>query len=207
VSSQNTYVGFAAGGNTTTGGYNTCVGMFAGYNNITGNSNVFIGRNAGLNETGSNRLYIDNIGSSNPLIWGDFQNQRLVIAGNDTDNANDRTFFVDGDAGGNTGWYNDSDERLKKNIMSIPDALQKVQQLRGVNFEWRDTENHECGQQMGFVAQEAVEIIPEVVSGKEGHYAMQYGPITALLVEAVKELSEENRELREEIEAIRAGIR
>ena len=36
---------------------------------------------------------------------------------------------------------------------------------------------------------------------------MQYGPITALLVEAVKELSEENRELREEIEAIKAEIR
>jgi hypothetical protein len=60
---------------------------------------------------------------------------------------------------------------------------------------------------MGFIAQEAVEVIPEVVSGEDGHYAKQYGPGTALLVEAIKESSEENRELREEIEAIKAEIR
>ena len=40
---------------------------------------------------------------------------------------------------------------------------------------------------MGFVAQEAVKVIPEVVIGEDGHYAMQYGPITALLVEGLKQ--------------------
>jgi hypothetical protein len=186
----NTLVGRYAGANNTTGSTNVHVGYASGYNNITGGGNVFIGNNAGYNETGSNRLYIDNSNTSSPLLWGDFTNNRLVINGNDSDNTNNRTFFANGQAGGTTAWYNDSDERLKKNINSIPEALQKVRQLRGVNFEWKDQEHHEPGQKMGFVAQEAVEVIPEVVSGEDGHYAMQYGPITALLVEAMKEQQE-----------------
>ncbi len=186
----NTFVGRYAGLNNTTGGSNVSLGYASGYNNITGVGNVFIGIFAGYNETGSNRLYIDNSNTSSPLLWGDFSNNRLVINGNDSDNTNNRTFFANGQAGGTTAWYNDSDERLKKNIDSIPEALQKVRQLRGVNFEWKDQEHHEPGQKMGFVAQEAVEVIPEVVSGEDGHYAMQYGPITALLVEAMKEQQE-----------------
>ncbi|VAX14907.1 Phage tail fibers, partial [hydrothermal vent metagenome] len=49
-----------------------------------------------------------------------------------------RTFFVTGDAGGTTSWYNDSDKRLKKNIKTIPNALDKVKELRGVNYKWRN---------------------------------------------------------------------
>jgi hypothetical protein len=183
----NTFVGRYAGLNNTTGSTNVYVGYVSGYNNITGGGNVFIGNYAGYSETGSNRLYIDNSNTSSPLLWGDFSNNRLVINGNESDNTNNRTFFANGQAGGTTAWYNDSDEQLKKNINSIPEALRKVRQLRGVNFEWKKKEHHEPGQKMGFIAQEAVEVIPEVVSGEDGHYAMQYGPVTALLVEAMKE--------------------
>jgi hypothetical protein len=211
---DNTFLGSWAGYANTTGENNTFVGLGAGRYNTTGSNSTFIGYMAGFNETGSSKLYIDNSSTSSPLIWGDFENNRLVVNGNATNNTFNRTFFSNGSAGGTTAWQNDSDEDLKKNINTIPDALQKVQQLRGVNFEWKDAERHEPGRQMGFIAQEAVGIIPEVVLGQEGHYAMQYGPITALLVEAVKELSEENRELwqenkemRGEIETIKAEIR
>jgi hypothetical protein len=183
----NTFAGLGAGQSNTTGANNTFVGAEAGLTNETGTGNVFIGKSAGLNETNSNRLYIDNSNTDSPLIWGNFSWRELVINGNYSHNMSNRTFFVNGSAGGTTGWFNDSDERLKRNIESIPDALQKVRQLRGVNFEWIDTESYDSGRQMGFVAQEAVQVIPEVVSGEDGHYAMQYGPITALLVEAVKE--------------------
>ena len=111
----------------------------------------------------------------------------MVINGNDSLNTGSRTFFVNGTAGGLYAWYNDSDRDLKKNISPIPDALKKVKQLQGVNFDWKETDRYESGRQMGFIAQEAVEVIPEVVSGEDGHYAMQYGPVTALLVEALKE--------------------
>ena len=59
--------------------------------------------------------------------------------------------------------------------------------LRGVELEWIDTDTHLEGKQIGFIAQEAISVIPEVVEGAEGHYSMTYSPITALLVEAMKE--------------------
>jgi hypothetical protein len=46
---------------------------------------------------------------------------------------------------------------------------------------------NESGLQMDFVAQEALKVIPEVVKGSEGSYSMQYTPVSALLVEAIKE--------------------
>jgi hypothetical protein len=202
----NTFLGRWAGGSHTSGSSNTFLGASAGGYNITGERNVFVGRYAGYNETASDRLYIDSSDTSRPLIWGDFGANRVVINGNDTDNTNNRTLFVNGSAGGLGAWNNDSDVSLKKNIAPIPDALQKVQQLRGVNFEWKDAEARGDGQQMGFVAQEAVDIIPEVVSGDDGHYAMQYAPITALLVEAVKEQQNIIDEQLKRIEALESQV-
>ena len=109
-----------------------------------------------------------------------------------------RKLSVNGDAGGTTAWYNDSDERLKKNIVTIPDALDRVQQLRGVTFEWKDTKAHPTGNQMGFIAQEAKKIIPEVVSQVGEYYSMQYAPITALLTEAIKEQQVQIKALKAE---------
>lgn len=114
--------------------------------------------------------------------------------------------FVAGDAGGNGPWFNDSDVRLKKNIHTIENPLDKVSKLRGVNFEWKYTKNHEDGKQIGFIAQESLEIIPEVVSKKDEYYSMQYAPITALLVEAVKELNRENSLVKAENEMLKEKL-
>ena len=103
-----------------------------------------------------------------------------------------RKFYVNGNAGGTTSWLSDSDIRLKKDIITIENALIRVEKLRGVQFEWKDTASHPEGKQIGFIAQEAQEIIPEVVDEKGEHLSMQYAPITALLVEAIKELKAKN---------------
>jgi len=76
---------------------------------------------------------------------------------------------------------------MKKNIETISGALEKVTVLRGVTFEWKDENTLEKGRKMGFIAQEAEPFIPEVVNPSEEGYSMQYAPITALLVEAIKE--------------------
>ena len=115
-----------------------------------------------------------------------------------------RKLFVSGDAGGTTAWSNDSDVRLKTNVGTIQGALGKVVQLRGVEFEWIDAENHPKGKQLGFIAQEAKEIIPEVVTEAGGYLGMQYGPINALLVEAIKELKAENDALKARLDT--AGL-
>ena len=79
--SYNTFVGAQAGMDAdSTGSYNTFLGSAAGYNNL-GNSSVFIGYQAGLNEAGSDKLYIDNSNTASPLIYGEFDNDILVING------------------------------------------------------------------------------------------------------------------------------
>jgi hypothetical protein len=77
---NNTFLGDGAGGNNISGGENVYLGRIAGYMNETGSNNVFIGRSAGYNETGSNKLYISNSGT-NPLLYGEFDNQLLRING------------------------------------------------------------------------------------------------------------------------------
>jgi hypothetical protein len=93
--SNNTIVGFNAGfkgsSNTILGYYagyyidgsnNTFLGNSAGFTNTSGNQNVFLGNRAGFYETGSNKLYIANSDTTTPLIYGEFDNQRLVVNGN-----------------------------------------------------------------------------------------------------------------------------
>ncbi len=77
----NTFLGQAAGYSITSGDDNLALGMNAGYSNSTGNSNIFIGHDAGYNETGSNKLYIDNTNTANPLIYGDFSTDSLAVNG------------------------------------------------------------------------------------------------------------------------------
>jgi phage baseplate assembly protein gpV len=205
---HNVGIGFETNGNNQEGSYNTMIGYQAGCGGVLHDKsgNVFIGYSAGYNETGDNRLYIENSSSSIPLIWGDFTNNRIVINGNSGHNTNNRTFFSNGSAGGTTTWSNDSDIRLKKNISTISSALDKVIHLHGVNYEWKETENHAEGLQMGFIAQEVKEIIPEVVDSNGDYYSMQYAPITALLVEAIKEQQQQMEKQQQQIEELKQQI-
>lgn len=67
--------------NNTIGQWNTVVGINALGNNIEGSYNVAIGAFAGFNETGSNKLYIENSDSNEPLIYGEFDNDYLKVNG------------------------------------------------------------------------------------------------------------------------------
>lgn len=97
--------------------------------------------------------------------------------------------YVSGTAYANAYYYG-SDERLKKNISIIPNALDKVLKLEGVFFEWKDKEKEE-GVNLGFIAQDVEEIFPEVVSTDEetGLKSLAYGNLVAPIIEAIKELA------------------
>lgn len=91
-----------------------------------------------------------------------------------------------------------SDERLKENINTIPNALKKVTQLRGVEYTRKDTQ--EKG--VGVIAQEIEKVLPEVVvtnSDKEGTKSVAYGNIVGLLIEAIKDLQAEVEELKSNV--------
>ena len=86
---------------------------------------------------------------------------------------------------------NTSDERLKTNIITLTGALDKVNQLRGVTYNW--TENPNGDARIGFIAQEVNAVVPELTftnpNSPENYMGVHYDNVTALLVEAVKELS------------------
>lgn len=92
-----------------------------------------------------------------------------------------------------------SDFRLKSNISTIIDPLSKVMSLRGVTFNWKDAGDHQNKKSIGLVAQEAVKVVPELVNKGSKYYSINYAPLTALLIEAIKELKKENDELKDEL--------
>ena len=99
-----------------------------------------------------------------------------------------------------------SDVRYKKNIEPIVDALDKVKQLKGITYDWKD-ETNDPSRQMGFIAQDVEEIFPELVkTNGQGYKSMNYSKLVSVLVESVKELDEENQELDEENQSLEDRI-
>jgi len=90
-----------------------------------------------------------------------------------------------------------SDARVKDEIETIPNALDKVNKLRGVTFK-RTDEGSTDKRMMGVIAQEVLDVIPEVVNQREsdGHYSVSYGNMVGILIEAVKELKAEIEECK-----------
>jgi len=121
----------------------------------------------------------------------------LVIKGNDGGSGITACTFDMSAAGKAT--FNDdvvafSDERLKSNIETIPNALDKVLGMRGVNFE---KNGHKS---MGVIAQEVQKIIPEVVSTEmkdgEEYLGVAYPNMVGVLIEAIKDLQNQVNELK-----------
>jgi hypothetical protein len=89
--------------------------------------------------------------------------------------------------------FSTSDERMKTNIVTISNALEKVASLRGVEFTWDETmkEHHGYeGQDTGVIAQDVMKVLPEVVQVRDnGYMAVKYEKMIGLLIEAIKELN------------------
>ena len=112
------------------------------------------------------------------------------------------------DASGDITAFYTSDERLKKDIETITGALEKVKQIRGITYRKIDnlegnqpsniTTTHPSGtfpgrdKYAGVIAQEVIEVLPEVVIKRPdeegGMYAVEYDKMVSILIEAIKEL-------------------
>jgi hypothetical protein len=83
-----------------------------------------------------------------------------------------------------------SDIRHKNNIQLIDNALDKVNALNGVTWEWNDDvdEVTKTTPKTGLIAQDVLDVLPEVVKIREnGFLALDYSKMVGLLVEAIKE--------------------
>ena len=90
-----------------------------------------------------------------------------------------------------------SDERLKKNVAPITNALSDVTQLEGVSFDWKDTGTRGHG----FIAQQVEPILPDVVQTDEetGIKSINYVGMIGHLVEAIKEQQKQIDALKEQL--------
>lgn len=120
---------------------------------------------------------------------------------------------------GGGSWSASSDFRIKKNIKPISNALEKIMQLSGVNFEWINPEDHnnQTGIQGGFIAQDVEKVFPNWISetnptekdktltggGKVKSITLPF-EYDALMVEAIKEQQQEIEQLKQEIQTLKA---
>jgi len=122
-------------------------------------------------DDGTSAQWIESSPSSHPLAYDEGTN----------------TYTLDGNLSVNGDVNSTSDKNLKTNISTITSSVDKVSELRGVNFEWKDSGK----KSLGVIAQEIEEVLPELVNEtKEGNKTVQYGNMVGLLIEAVKELNE-----------------
>ena len=95
--------------------------------------------------------------------------------------------------------YTSSDSRLKENIKTIINPLDKVTALRGVTFDWKNSNSSS----LGLIAQEVENIFPEIVStDDEGFKSIQYSSLVAPLIEAVKEQQKQISSLESRIQKL-----
>ncbi|NVO08398.1 MAG: tail fiber domain-containing protein [Bacteroidales bacterium] len=226
--SYNTFIGYWAGGSNVNGEKDTYLGWRAGQGS-SGSNNVFLGYQAGEGNTGgsnvligyqagyytgnkSNALYIANSSTATPLIGGDFSTARVGI------NRMPTTYTLEV---GGTIWANGStisagastwsDSRFKTNIVTLTNALFNVCNLRGVTYDWdntnKNTSNFPKGKQIGVIAQEVEKIFPElVITGDDGYKSVAYEKMSAIFIEAFKEQQLQIKNQQTEIETLKAEI-
>ncbi len=105
-----------------------------------------------------------------------------------------------------------SDRRFKKNVKSIDNALVKTKQLNGYTYNWNKLAQRQKGvtsddEQIGVLAQELEKVFPQLVkTDEDGFKAVNYTALTAVLIEAIKDLSTEVESLKEENTELKAGL-
>jgi len=219
--SENLFVG----GNVTGGGAGAFTGNVSGVDgtftgNVSGVDGTFTGNVSGVdgtftgdgsfasgsvtitsnNVTASNfngvATRADNVtGSGNRILFNNSSNSTTTSSNLEFNDSNG-----DLTVGGDIIAFSASDIRLKSNITSIADAVNKVKSLRGVTFEWNENSAHE-GSDTGVIAQEVDALgLPGLIQERQnGDLAVQYHKLVPLLIEAVKELSDKVEELEQKL--------
>jgi hypothetical protein len=204
---SNTAEGYEALYLNTAGYENTAVGQWALYNNTSGSENTAVGY-ASLSDlqTGEDLTCIGYecdddadglfnataigahavISESNSLILGGTGEFAVKVGIGTSTPSNILTIARGAGHPVSDSWETYSSRRWKTNIQTLPDALTKVEQLRGVSYDRKDNGKRE----IGVIAEEVGAVVPEVVSwetnGKDAS-GVDYSRLTAVLIEAVKQ--------------------
>jgi len=203
---NNSFFGSRAGYSNTLGNSNSFFGWRAGLHNtknIEGDNNVFLGHHAGYYEKGSNKLYISISDTSTPLIYGEFDNQYLLINGSLSVQKNigigitDPSHLIELSGGAysdGTSWVNASSKEVKDDIndLSVSAALETLERLNPVTFKYKqDLEKTK----VGFIAED----VPELVATKD-RKGLSSMDIVAVLTKVVQEQQKMTLELQKTVQ-------
>ena len=197
-------------GNTTIGGTLNVTNDITSSGGIFGNIRVGVTNDNEI-DTSTGNLTLDSSGgkvhiTDNCEIDGDCDIDGQLDVKNSTNSTSKTTgaLIVAGGVGinndlfvgGDITAFASSDERLKDNITSIRNPLARVLSIRGVTYTWKEEATH-SGDDIGVIAQELELLgLPGMTQTRpDGYKAVRYERLTALLVEAVKELSGKVSEL------------
>ena len=171
---------------------------------VANSGNAYLAINANLGGGGT-----DNAG----LLLQEHQNDMWTIR--NEGNSSNRLAILDEQfddgvimAQGGTGFSDVSDERVKTNLVTIADAVDKVNSLRAVNFKWKyGSEDRRTKNNVGIIAQDVYKVLPEAVTVPKDDYevidhpkfdgekqaqnmwTVDKGKLVPLLIKAVQELS------------------
>jgi hypothetical protein len=113
---------------------------------------------------------------------------------------------IEGAAFTTTGLFRSSDARLKTNVWALKDPLYTLLLLQGVSFEWIDPAGR-YGRHFGMIAQDVEQVFPNwVTTGPDGYKSVSYEGFEALAVESLRQLKNENDELRAQNEELRLRL-
>jgi hypothetical protein len=219
---SNVAVGQTAGQNITTGTNNICIGKQSGEDITTGGYNVCIAGSVAADglTTGSFNTYM---AYKTNASAGDVSGEIVIGAGNNNHTGKGtNTGFITPNTGGvfqgnnSSSWSTTSDKRIKKNIKDNNVGLDAIKDIRVRNFEYRtldeitDFENpasaivEKEGIQLGVIAQEIETILPDIVKEEStGVKTVNPDNLTWYLVNAVKELSTQVDELKQELKTLK----
>ena len=131
--------------------------------------------------------------SSDLVIESKVSDKDMIFKGNDGGSAI-TALTLDMSGAGAATFNNDvtafSDERLKTDIKTIENALEKVSQMRGVTFKRDGVDG------TGVIAQEVQPHLPEVIHDKQEYLSVAYGNMVGILIEAIKDLKKQVDELK-----------
>jgi hypothetical protein len=103
-----------------------------------------------------------------------------------------------------------SDARLKTNIKPLEGALDRLMQLKGVTYEWKNPAEHDNMRdtQRGFIAQDVEKVFPEWVgTDDKGFKTLTTRGLEAMVVESLRTLKTENEALRDRVKALEGNRR
>ena len=93
---------------------------------------------------------------------------------------------------------------MKENIEDCEPMLEKLKQVRIVDFDWKDNAGPE-GRQRGVIAQEIEPIFPELIHQPKEYKEFKKTEMTPILVKAIQEQQEQIESLQQQIEVLKNG--